>query len=91
MPPLGREIPNLRFCTHHQGAYQLFFYTYLRRIVMDVGFLSVVPPLLTIALAIITKEVLLSLCIGVYTGCMIIAEWNPLRALETLVNILVGG
>ena len=58
---------------------------------MDVGFLSVVPPLLTIALAIITKEVLLSLCIGVYTGCMIIAEWNPLRALETLVNILVGG
>ena len=28
---------------------------------MDVGFLSVVPPLLTIALAIITKEVLMSL------------------------------
>lgn len=58
---------------------------------MDVGFLSVVPPLLTIALAIITKEVLMSLFIGVFTGCMIIAEWNPLGALEALMNILVGG
>ena len=58
---------------------------------MDVGFLSVIPPLLTIVLAIVTKEVLLSLFIGVFTGCMIIAEWNPLGAMEALVAILVGG
>lgn len=58
---------------------------------MDVGFLSIVPPLLTIALAIVTKEVLLSLFVGVFTGCMIMADWNPLGALEALVNILVGG
>lgn len=58
---------------------------------MDVGILSVVPPLLTIALAIITKEVLLSLFLGVFTGCMIIVNWNPFTALEELVVILVGG
>ena len=39
---------------------------------MEVGFWSVVPPLLTIVLAIITKEVLLSLFIGVFGGCLII-------------------
>lgn len=58
---------------------------------MDVGFLAIVPPLLTIALAIITKEVLLSLFIGVFTGCMIIAEWNPLHAMETMVGLIIGG
>jgi Na+/H+ antiporter NhaC len=58
---------------------------------MDVGFLSVVPPLLTIVLAIVTKEVLLSLSIGVFTGCMIMADWNPLGALEALIGIMVGG
>jgi tetracycline resistance efflux pump len=58
---------------------------------MDVGFLSVIPPLLTIVLAIVTKEVLLSLSIGVFTGCMIMADWNPLGALEALIGIMVGG
>jgi len=58
---------------------------------MEAGFLSVIPPLLTIVLAIVTKEVLLSLFIGVFTGCMIIAEWNPMGAMEALVGILVGG
>ncbi len=58
---------------------------------MDVGILSVVPPLLTIVLAIVTKEVLLSLFIGVFTGCMIMAGGNPMGAMESLVAILVGG
>jgi Na+/H+ antiporter NhaC len=57
---------------------------------MDVGFWAVVPPLLTIVLAIVTKEVLLSLFIGVFTGCMIIVGWNPLAAMETMVELIVG-
>jgi Na+/H+ antiporter NhaC len=57
---------------------------------MDIGFWAVVPPLLTIVLAIVTKEVLLSLFIGVYVGCLIITSWNPLVALEKLVEIIVG-
>ena len=57
---------------------------------MDVGFWAVVPPLLTIVLAIATKEVLLSLFIGVFTGCMILESWNPLASMETLITILIG-
>ncbi|MCL1983629.1 MAG: Na+/H+ antiporter NhaC family protein [Clostridiales bacterium] len=56
---------------------------------MDVGFWSVIPPLLTIALAIITKEVLMSLFIGVYTGCLIMSDWNPLAAMEEMVGIII--
>ena len=58
---------------------------------MDVGFWAVVPPLLTIFLAIATKEVLLSLFIGVFTGCMIMTSWNPLSAMEAMIQILIGG
>jgi|GEM_PF-5965501 len=57
---------------------------------MDVGFWAIVPPLLTIVLAIITKEVLLSLFIGVYTGCLIIMSWQPLPALEKMMEIIVA-
>lgn len=57
---------------------------------MDYGFWSVVPPLLTIALAIITKEVLLSLFIGIYTGCFIAAGCNPLGAVEEMSNMMIG-
>lgn len=57
---------------------------------MEVGFWAIVPPLLTIVLAIITKEVLLSLFIGVYTGCLIIVGWNPLAGMEKMVEIIVA-
>jgi Na+/H+ antiporter NhaC len=57
---------------------------------MDAGIWSLVPPILTIALAIITKEVLLSLFIGVFTGGLIICDWNPLGALNKLIELLAG-
>lgn len=57
---------------------------------MEVGFWSVVPPLITIILAIITKEVLLSLCIGVFGGCLIIASWNPLYGFEKMIEIITA-
>ncbi|MBR0598946.1 Na+/H+ antiporter NhaC family protein [Sinanaerobacter chloroacetimidivorans] len=57
---------------------------------MEVGFWAIVPPLLTIVLAIITKEVLLSLFIGVYTGCLIIVGWNPLAGMEKMVEIIIA-
>lgn len=58
---------------------------------MDVGFWAIVPPLLTIGLAIVTKEVLLSLFIGVYAGSLIIVGWNPLSAMEKMVQIIITG
>ncbi len=57
---------------------------------MEVGFWSIVPPLLTIVLAIATKEVLLSLFIGVYTGCLIIVGGNPLVGFEKMMEIILA-
>ncbi|HYE67325.1 MAG TPA: Na+/H+ antiporter NhaC family protein [Anaerovoracaceae bacterium] len=57
---------------------------------MEVGFWAIVPPLLTIVLAIATKEVLLSLFIGVYTGCLIIVGGNPLSGFEKMVEIILA-
>ena len=38
---------------------------------IDVGWLSLIPPLLAIGLALITKEVISSLLIGIFVGTMI--------------------
>lgn len=56
---------------------------------MEYGFWSVVPPLLTIILAISTKEVLMSLFVGVFSGAMIYASWNPLVAMESMLQFIV--
>lgn len=57
---------------------------------MEYGFLSIIPPLLTIVLAIITKEVLLSLCIGVFGGYMIIAAGSPMVAFEKMISGIIA-
>lgn len=52
---------------------------------MQYGFWSVVPPILTIVLALLTKNVFISLFIGIFLGSLIIADWNVIIALnETL-------
>lgn len=56
---------------------------------MDFGILSIVPPVLTIVLALATKEVLMSLFVGTFTGCLIYAGWNPLKAMETFITLVV--
>lgn len=58
--------------------------------IFDYSFWSVVPPLLTILLAIITKEVVLSLSIGVITGAFIVADLNPVKTVQEIVGVLVG-
>lgn len=45
------------------------------------GWLSLLPPVLTVALALITKEVVFSLFTGVFVGYLIVNNWNPLAAL----------
>ena len=44
---------------------------------VDYGWLSLLPPLVAIVLAFITKEVLLSLFVGVWLGATILNGWNP--------------
>jgi len=54
------------------------------------GIWSLVPPILAIVLAIATKEVLLSLFLGIFSGCLIYSGGNPLGALMTFIGLLTG-
>lgn len=51
-------------------------------------FWSVVPPIVTIILAVWTKEVILSLFVGVYLGSLMVAGWNPLWALREMFSLM---
>jgi len=48
--------------------------------VVDYGFWSLIPPVLAITLAIVTRQVFLSLFAGIWVGYLVIAEGKPLRA-----------
>jgi len=50
------------------------------------GWLSVVPPLLAIALALLTRDVLISLFLGVFGGAMILHGWNPFAAFARTID-----
>ena len=45
---------------------------------MEYGFWSLVPPLLTIVLALTTKNVFISLIVGIMTGSFVLNGFNPL-------------
>jgi Na+/H+ antiporter NhaC len=47
---------------------------------VDPGWLSLLPPLVAIALALITREVVLSLFAGIWLAALLIAQFNPVTA-----------
>lgn len=58
---------------------------------VDFGIISLLPPLLAILLAFLTKQVLLSLIIGIFTGAMMLNGWNPFYGfLRTFDEFIVG-
>ncbi|NIB99700.1 Na+/H+ antiporter NhaC family protein [Halobacterium sp. R2-5] len=46
----------------------------------EYGALALVPPLLAIVLAMTTRQVLVSLFAGVWSGALIVESWNPIAA-----------
>ena len=50
------------------------------------GFLSLVPPLLTVFLAMYTRNVIVALVIGVLCGSLILTDFNPFAALLNAVE-----
>lgn len=50
------------------------------------GLLSIVPPLLAILMALIFRQVIVSLIFGVYIGAVFIYNYNPLIALLRLID-----
>lgn len=53
---------------------------------MEYGFLSLVPPLIAIGLALVTKQTILSLLVGLWVGVTIISGWNPIIAIPKMVS-----
>ncbi len=49
-------------------------------------FLALAPPVIAIVLALITKEVYSSLFIGIVAGALLNSNFNPIGALDTIVN-----
>lgn len=49
---------------------------------------SVIPPIITIILALVTKEVYISLIIGILSGALLFAEFNILSAIDTMFTIM---
>jgi Na+/H+ antiporter NhaC len=55
------------------------------------GWLSLVPPLLAIGLALLTRDVLVSLFLGIFGGALILNSWNPLIAFtQTIDHFIVS-
>ncbi|MFT5450759.1 MAG: Na+/H+ antiporter NhaC [Enterobacterales bacterium] len=52
----------------------------------DYGILSVIPPLLTIAVALYSRNVLLALATGIFSGSLILTDFNPFYALLNSVE-----
>ena len=55
---------------------------------------SLVPPIITIVLALVTKEVYMSLAIGIFIGAFMFTGFNFLGAIDTMFDIMsnkVGG
>ena len=53
---------------------------------MDYGYLTLVAPILTLAVAIATRKVPLAMLVGIFTGQLIICGWNPFAAINESVN-----
>lgn len=54
--------------------------------VVNYGILSVLPPLIAISLALITKQTVFSLIVGLWAGVTIISGWNPVLALPRMIS-----
>jgi len=52
------------------------------------GLLSLIPPVLTIALAILTKDVIVSLFLGIFSGALIVAGGNPGTAILNVADLI---
>ena len=55
------------------------------------GWISILPPVIAIAMAILTKQVFISLFFGIWLGWTILSGWNPatglVHALDACVDV----
>lgn len=53
------------------------------------GALALLPPIVAIVLCFATKQVLISMFMGLFTGCLIVAHWNPASGLTYSLKVIV--
>ena len=59
--------------------------------VVNYGILSLVPPVLAIALALLTKNIIVSLFVTVFVSSTIISGFNPLTGFTTMIHDYIFG
>ena len=57
---------------------------------MEYGFLSVIPPIVAIILALRTKQVYIALIFGIWFSWLIIKGWNPLDGTLAMIEAMVN-
>lgn len=50
--------------------------------------IALIPPILAIIISLITKEVNLSLLVGIVVGCGLFCSFNPFRTVTTMFDIM---
>ena len=55
---------------------------------IDCGWLSILPPIIAIVLALLTKEVISSLIIGILAGGLIYTGFNVVGAVDVTFNVM---
>jgi Na+/H+ antiporter NhaC len=53
------------------------------------GWLSIIPPLLAIALALAFRQVLIALFVAIFSGALILYHWNPFTAAARSIDTVV--
>ena len=57
---------------------------------MEYGVLSILPPLLAITLALATRDVLISLITGIFSGFLILNHFQPVTAILAMLDSIVA-
>ncbi len=57
---------------------------------MEATFWALLPPVIAIILALMTKEVYISLLVGILSGALLYCGFNPVAAVETTFDIMGG-
>ncbi len=56
---------------------------------VEYGLLALAPPVVAIALAMTTRQTLISLFAGVWIGALIAVDWNPITATATAIDWII--
>ncbi|MFU8813355.1 MAG: Na+/H+ antiporter NhaC family protein [Balneolaceae bacterium] len=72
-------VTDVHALAQEAGEGQSFFGTWI----------SLIPPLVAIALALITREVVLSLFAGIWIGALLLADFNPMSGTAQSLDVLI--